>query len=407
MAVPISQALRVASYVMGKRLKGEKHYALVLMLEPLFKCNLACAGCGKIQYPKEILDRRVTPAQAFQAAEECGAPVVSIAGGEPLIHPEIKEMVEGLTARQRYVYLCTNALLLERKLDLFTPSKFLSFSIHMDGLREEHDRSVCRGGTYEVAVRAIKEALRRGFRVTTNTTLFNDAQPERVRQFFDAMTELGVEGMMISPGYPYAKAPEQEIFLERNRTKRLFKEIFSRIDARWKFNHSPSFLSFLQGEKGFDYDCTPWGNPTYNVFGWQKPCYLLGDGYVQSFRELIETTDWSRYGQKGTDERCKDCMVHCGYEASAVNDTFGSIPGFARTVRSHFALKNRAGQSTPSAAVQSDPVAQPTVPAGEGHDHHAIGGVNGHCGKNGAGLEKELVGSTQSAGKERTMASTH
>lgn len=337
MGVPVSQAVKVASYIVSQRIRGVERYPLVLMLEPLFKCNLACAGCGKIQYPKEILDRRVSVEQALGAAEECNAPVVSIAGGEPLIHPEMPEIVRGLIAQDRYIYLCTNALLLERKLADYQPDKHLTLSIHMDGLREEHDRSVCRLGTYDLAVRAIKEARRAGFRVMTNTTLFNDAQPDRVRAFFDEMTALGVDGMMISPGYPYAKAPEQDIFLERERTKALFRHILGNLKKSWQFNHSPSFLAFLRGE--IDYDCTPWGNPTYNVFGWQQPCYLLGDGYVQTFRQLIENTDWPRYGQKGTDDRCKDCMVHCGYEASAVNDTFGSAKGFLRTARYFMAAK--------------------------------------------------------------------
>ncbi len=334
MAVPFAQAWKVFSYVVGQKLRGTKRYPLVLMLEPLFRCNLECEGCGKIQYPEHILKKRVSAEQALAAADECGAPIVSIAGGEPLIHPEIKEMVEGLIKQGRYIYLCTNALLLERKLDSFTPHPQLTFSVHMDGLKEEHDKSVCRDGTFDIAVAAVRKAVQRGFRVTTNTTVFNTAKPERVRQFFDDMMDLGVESMMVSPGYPYQKAPEQEIFLERSRTKTLFKQILGSAKKTWRFNHSPSFLAFLQGK--IDYDCTPWGNPTFNVFGWQKPCYLLGDGFASSFKELIETTDWARYGQKGWDERCKDCMVHCGYEASAVNDTFSSVGGLMRTVKYMF-----------------------------------------------------------------------
>jgi hopanoid biosynthesis associated radical SAM protein HpnH len=362
MAVPVSQAFKVCTYVLGQKLRGRKRYPRVLMLEPLFRCNLECEGCGKIQYPEHILKKRVSAEQALAAADECGAPVVSIAGGEPLIHPEIKEIVDGLIKQGRYVYLCTNALLLERKLDLFTPHKQLTFSIHMDGLKAEHDKSVCRDGTYEIALSAAKKAVQRGFRVTTNTTLFNNANPERVRQFFDEMTALGVEGMMISPGYPYAKAPEQEIFLERNRTKALFKQILGSAKKTWRFNHSPTFLAFLQGK--IDYDCTPWGNPTYNVFGWQKPCYLLGDGFATTFKELIETTDWARYGQKGWDERCKDCMVHCGYEASAVNDTFSSLGGLGRTIK--YLLNPEAeGETVPAMARMSVPVKAPGVKGAE------------------------------------------
>jgi hopanoid biosynthesis associated radical SAM protein HpnH len=331
MAVPISQMWTVASYVIGQKLSGNKHYPLVLMLEPLFRCNLACAGCGKIQYPDHILNKRLTPQQCWDAADECAAPMVSIPGGEPLIHPEIDQIVEGLVARKKYVYLCTNALLLKRKIDLFKPSKYLTFSVHMDGLEEEHDVAVCREGTYKTAVEGIKEAVKRGFRVTTNTTLFQGAEPARVREFFDEMMKLGVEGMMLSPGYSYQKAPDQESFLAREATKKLFSEILKDRKKSWKFNLSPNFLEFLQGH--VDYDCTPWGNPTYNIFGWQKPCYLLQDGYVPTFKELIETTDWSKYGQKSGEARCKDCMVHCGYEATSVDDTFGSLAGFARTIK--------------------------------------------------------------------------
>jgi hopanoid biosynthesis associated radical SAM protein HpnH len=330
--VPITQAWTVASYVLGQKLRGIKRYPLVLMLEPLFRCNLACAGCGKIQYPDHILNKRLTPEQCWAAAEECGAPMVSIPGGEPLIHNEIDKIVEGLVERKKYIYLCTNALLLKRKLDLFKPSEFLTFSVHMDGQREHHDEAVCRDGTYDVAVEGIKEAVKRGFRVTTNTTLFDGADPQSVRKFFDEMMALGVEGMMLSPGYSYQKAPDQSSFLKRNKTTELFYQILNNPKKSWKFNLSPLFLRFLQGK--IDFECTPWGNPTYNVFGWQKPCYLLQDGYVKTFKELMETTEWDKYGHKSGNEKCADCMVHCGYEATAVDHTFGSWSGFAQTVKS-------------------------------------------------------------------------
>ena len=330
MGVPVSQALRVTSYVLGQKIRRNRRYPLVLMLEPLFRCNLECAGCGKIQYPEETLNKRLNPQQCFQAVDECGAPMVSIPGGEPLIHPEIREIVEGIVARKKYVYLCTNAIILERKLELFTPSKYLTFSIHMDGLKEEHDHAVCRDGVFEVAVRAIKRAKRLGFRVTTNTTLFEGANPERVREMFDFLTDLGVEGMMISPGYSYERAPDQEHFLKRGRTKELFRKILQNPKRKWHFNQSPLFLRFLSGDE--EYQCTPWGNPTYNVFGWQKPCYLLGEGYASTFKELMESTEWEKYGT-GRFEKCADCMVHCGYEASAVDETFSSWKGFFKTVR--------------------------------------------------------------------------
>jgi hopanoid biosynthesis associated radical SAM protein HpnH len=330
MAVPLSQMYTVASYVLSQKLKGVTRYPLVLMLEPLFRCNLACAGCGKIQYPDHILDKRLTPEQCWAAADECGAPMVSIPGGEPLIHPEMPQIVRGLVERKKYVYLCTNAILLERKLDEYIPSKYLTFSIHMDGLEEEHDHAVCRDGVYDVAVKAIQAALKRGFRVTTNTTLFDDADPSRVRAFFDAMMKLGVEGMMISPGYSYQKAPDQKNFLKRNRTHQLFSRILEKRKRSWRFNQSPLFLDFLMGKR--EYQCTPWGNPTYNIFGWQKPCYLLQEGYAPTFQQLMDSTHWDAYGT-GRNEKCADCMVHCGYEPSAVSDTFGSLSGFGRTVQ--------------------------------------------------------------------------
>jgi hopanoid biosynthesis associated radical SAM protein HpnH len=345
MAVPLSQMATVAQYVLTQRLKGVQRYPLVLMLEPLFRCNLAYAGCGKIQYPNHVLDTRLTPEQCWAAVDECGAPMVSIPGGEPLIHPDMPEIVGGIVARKKYVYLCTNAILLERKLAQYEPSKYLTFSIHLDGLREDHDHAVCRDGVYDMAVRAIKAALTRGHRVTTNTTLFSEANPLRVRRFFDEMTVLGVEGMMISPGYSYTKAPDQEHFLRREKTHTLFADILSHRKRSWRFNQSPLFLEFLMGK--LDYQCTPWGNPTYNIFGWQKPCYLLQDGYVKTFQELLDDTDWDRYGT-GRNEQCADCMVHCGYEASAVADTFGSWGGFGRTVRAMLAPNTRWRKRAPS-----------------------------------------------------------
>ena len=329
MSVPISQMWTVATYVLRQRLAGRKRYPLVLMLEPLFRCNLACAGCGKIQYPAQILRKNLSVEQCLQAVDECGAPMVSIPGGEPLMHPEIDRLVEELVKRKKYVYLCTNAILLKEKLHLFKPSKYLSFSVHMDGLREEHDEAVCRDGVYDQAVPAIQEALRRGFRVTTNTTLFDGASPLRVREFFDEMMGLGVEGMMMSPGYSYSKAPDQEHFLRRSRTNQLFSEILSSPKRGWRFNQSPLFLRFLMGKH--DYECTPWGNPTYNLFGWQRPCYLLQDGYAATFEELMETTPWENYGRKSGNEKCQDCMVHCGFEATAVDHTFSSVRGFIET----------------------------------------------------------------------------
>ena len=321
----------VAMYVVRQKLIGRKQYPLVLMLEPLFRCNLACAGCGKIQYPGHILKRQLTPEECFKAVDECGAPMVSIPGGEPLLHPEIDKIVEGLIARKKYIYLCSNALLLKEKIHLFKPSKYLTFSIHLDGQREHHDMSVCLEGGYDKALEGVREAVKRGFRVTTNTTLFDGADPKSVRAFFDETMALGVEGMMLSPGYSYEKAPDQHHFLGRARTRKLFRAILANRKKTWRFNQSMLFLEFLMGKR--QYACTPWGMPTYNIFGWQKPCYLLQDGYADSFKELIESTEWHSYGTESGNPRCANCMVHSGYEASAVNDTFGSFRGFVDTVK--------------------------------------------------------------------------
>ena len=337
MGVPISQMWTVATYVLRQKIKGRKRYPLVLMLEPLFRCNLACAGCGKIQYPAHVLKQNLSPEECFRAMEECGAPMVSIPGGEPLMHPQIAEIVEGLVARKKYIYLCTNALLLKEKIDLFKPSKYLTFSVHVDGQREGHDFSVCREGGYDIAIDGMKEALARGFRVTTNTTLFDGADPNSVRAFFDEMMDLGVEGMMLSPGYSYDKAPDQQHFLGRARTRRLFRAMLANRKAKWVFNQSPLFLEFLMGKR--DYPCTPWGMPTFNLFGWQKPCYLLQDGYADTFEELMQATEWDHYGTESGNPKCANCMVHSGYEASAVNDTFGSLNGFLATVRATFSSK--------------------------------------------------------------------
>ncbi len=331
MSVPASQMATVALYLAKQKLQGRKRYPLALMLEPLYRCNLACAGCGKIQYPSNILKTQLTYEECMKAVDECPAPVVSIPGGEPLLHPEIDRIVRGLIERKKYIYLCTNALLLEEKLDLFEPSKYLSFSVHMDGLEKEHDLSVCREGTFKIARAAIEKAIARGFRVTTNTTLFDGTDPERTQEFFDEMTTLGVEGMMVSPGYSYQKAPDQGHFLGRERTKELFRKILYGNNGRWKFNQSALFLEFLAG--GRDYDCTPWGNPTYSVFGWQKPCYLLQDGYADSFQALMEETQWENYGPKSGNPHCRDCMVHSGFEASAVEEIFSSIRGVTAMIR--------------------------------------------------------------------------
>ncbi len=320
----------VATYVLKQKLMGRKRYPLVLMLEPLYRCNLACAGCGKIQYPGHILKQNLTPEQCFQAVEECGVPTVAIPGGEPLMHPQIDQIIEGLVARKKYVYMCTNALLLREKLHLFKPSKYLTFSVHMDGQKEHHDFSVCKEGGYDIALQAIREAVAKGFRVTTNTTLFDGVDSKSVRQFFDEMMNEGVEGMMVSPGYSYDKAPDQQHFMARERNTQMFRKILSNRKPGWRFNMSPLFLEFLMGRRNFE--CTPWGMPAYSIFGWQKPCYLQQDGYAETFQELLDATEWHKYGYESGNPKCANCMLHSGYEASAVDYTF-SFKGVFATMK--------------------------------------------------------------------------
>ncbi len=324
MGIPLRQAARVGLYMFGNKVRRRQKFPLIVEMEPLFACNLACPGCGKIQHPTEILRKRLSVEDCVGAMEECGAPMVSIAGGEPLLHSEIGEIVRELVARKRFVYLCTNGVLLRRKMDLFKPSPYFSWAVHVDGLRERHDIAVARDGVFDEVVEAIREAKKRGFRVTTNSTFFNTDTPESVRNVLDFLNDdLGVDSLMVSPGYAYEKAPDQEHFLQVEQTRQLFRESFA--DGRrkkWRLNHSPLFLDFLEGKA--DFQCTPWGIPSYSVFGWQRPCYLMSDGYTETYRELIEETDWDLYG-RGNDERCASCMAHCGYEPSAVIATAGSL----------------------------------------------------------------------------------
>jgi hopanoid biosynthesis associated radical SAM protein HpnH len=316
MAIPFFREIRIGAYLLKQKLKGRQRYPLVLMLEPLFRCNLACTGCGKIDYPDPILNRRLSVKECLDAVDECGAPMVAIPGGEPLIHREIGEIVNGIVARKKFVSLCTNALLLEKKLHLFTPSPYLFFSVHLDGIKKHHDKSVCMEGGFEKAIAGIKAAKAKGFAVNVNCTVFDGHPAEDIAAFLDLTEELGV-GVSISPGYAYERAPDQEHFLSRRKTKELFRKVFAMGKGKkWKFIHSDLFLDFLAGNQ--TYHCTPWGMPTRNIFGWQKPCYLLGEGYAKTFTELMETTDWDAYGT-GRYEKCANCMAHCGYEPTAAH----------------------------------------------------------------------------------------
>ncbi|WP_433351646.1 adenosyl-hopene transferase HpnH [Microtetraspora malaysiensis] len=332
MTMPVRQALRIGGYILGQRLRGRTKFPLLVELEPLFACNLKCAGCGKIQHPADVLKRRMPVEQAVAAVEECGAPMVSIAGGEPLMHPQIAEMVQQLIARKIYVFLCTNALLIPKKIDQFEPSPYFAWTVHIDGLRERHDASVCKEGVFDEAVAAVRECRRRGFRVTTNTTFFNTDSPQTVIDVLNYLNDdLQVDQMMLSPGYAYEKAPDQEHFLGVQETRELFRKAFSGGNRRrWRFNHTPLFLDFLEG--AVDFPCTAWAIPSYSLFGWQRPCYLMSDGYAATYRELVEETDWEAYG-RGRDPRCANCMAHCGYEPTAVFATLSSLKESLRAVR--------------------------------------------------------------------------
>ncbi|MHB8247003.1 MAG: adenosyl-hopene transferase HpnH [Acidimicrobiales bacterium] len=324
MPIPIRQNLKVASYLLRQRIAKNEKFPLIVELELLFSCNLACPGCGKIQYPIETLRKRLSVDEAVGAIEESGAPMVSIAGGEPLLHPEIEQIVGELIKRKRFVYLCTNALLLKRKMERFSPSPYFSWVVHLDGLKDRHDKAVDREGVFDKAVEAIRLAKEKGFRVTTNSTFFTTDSPKTVREVLDFLNdELKVDAMMISPAYAYEKAPDQDHFLGVRQTRELFASAFAEgRRKRWRLNHTPLFLDFLEGK--VDYQCTPWGIPSYSIFGWQRPCYLMGDGYTETYKELVETTDWSKYG-RGNDPRCDNCMAHCGYEPSAVLATTKSL----------------------------------------------------------------------------------
>jgi hopanoid biosynthesis associated radical SAM protein HpnH len=324
MSVPLRQSVRIGTYLMHQKLRKRDKFPLIVELEPLFQCNLACAGCGKIQHPDPLLRQRMPVQQALDAVEECGAPMVSIAGGEPLVHPEVHTIAAELIKRKKFVYLCTNALLLERKMELFEPSPYFAWVVHLDGMRERHDESVCREGVFDKATQAIRAAKDAGYRVTTNTTFFTQDSPSTVRQVLDYLNdELRVDSMMISPAYAYEKAPDQEHFLGVQQTRELFREAFAGGRRRhWRFNHTPLFLDFLEGK--VDFQCTAWGIPSYSLLGWQRPCYLMSDGYVSSYQELVETTDWSKYG-RGRDPRCENCMAHCGYEPTTVLATRDSL----------------------------------------------------------------------------------
>ena len=354
MSIPFIQQLRVGAYILKNKILGVEKYPLVLMLEPLFRCNLACAGCGKIDYPKEILNQRMSVKECIDSVEECGAPIVSIPGGEPLIHKEMPEIVHELVKRKKFVYLCTNALLMEKKINDYTPSSYFTWSVHLDGLKDEHDKAVCQEGVFDRCVTAIKKAKSLGFRCNVNCTIFNYAEQKRMEEFLDYVTnDLKVDGITISPGFAYERAPDQEHFIKRSTTKNFFRRLFrAKNFKKWDFSHSGLYLDFLAGNQS--YKCTPWGNPTKNIFGWQKPCYLLGEGYVDSFKELMDGTEWDKYGT-GNYEKCTDCMTHCGYEGTAIEDMYDNP--LKALKKKFFGIKTR-GPMAPEINVQGARPAQ-------------------------------------------------
>lgn len=359
MSVPLRQTIAVLRHVWRQRWRGVERYPLVLMLEPLMRCNLACAGCGKIQHPPEVLRRQLTVQQCLEAARQCDAPVVSLPGGEPLLHPDIDRIVAGLVAQRRFVYLCTNAVKLKESLPKFKPSARLAFSVHLDGPKSLHDASVCRAGVYDQAIEGIQAARKAGFRVTTNTTIFSHTPIEQLAELFDTCMRLGVEAMMLSPGFAYPKAPDQEHFLQtETATDRLDRLLQLPQARRWRFNQSPLYLQFLRGR--WEMDCSPWGSPTYNIFGWQRPCYLLDEGYSESYQELLEQTDWTAYGHRSGNPKCGQCMLHCGFEPTAVSQTLTSVPGLLATLG---AMLRPAGLAKLPARPSSQPVDTPAAAA--------------------------------------------
>jgi len=316
-ARPVMLSLKLAWYLLQQKLKGRKHFPLTMILEPLEACNLTCTGCGRIREYEPIIDHQLTVEECLSAVRECDAPVVSIAGGEPLIHPQIAEIVAGIIRQKRYVYLCTNALLYKKALKTITPSPYLAFVVHLDGLQKTHDIAVEREGVYDVAINAIREFRAAGYRVCTNTTLFSGNEPEEYHRLFAMLNDMGVEGMMVAPGFRYKEVAHNDIFMQREEARNFFRRIFEGCREGIRFYNNPLYLDFLTGKR--EYECTQWSTPTYTPAGWRKPCYLIADGHTPTFVELMETTDWKAYGF-GRDPRCSTCMMHCGYEGSAIQE---------------------------------------------------------------------------------------
>ena len=329
MARPLEMALRLGWYILKNKARGRRRFPLVTMLEPLEACNLACEGCGRIREYEAVIDRTVSLEKCLAAVEEAGAPIVSIAGGEPTLHAQIHDIVNGITARKKFVYMCTNALLMDRVMKNIPPSKYFCFVVHLDGMEEAHDKSVYRKGVFKMAIRGIETALAKGYRVTTNTTVFNGCDEDDLIEMFTLVTKMGVEGAMVSPGYQFKFVPNQELFVSRQAARKIFKNV---LDPKRKirFYNNPLYLDFLRGDR--DYSCTAWSNPTYTVMGWREPCYLLGDRHTQDVNDLFKDEVWDRYGV-GTDPRCANCMMHCGFESASVFGALSSPRDAIRMIR--------------------------------------------------------------------------
>ncbi len=315
---PLKLDLAMARYIVAQKAKGRKLFPFVTMLEPLEACNLRCLGCGRVKEYTNFMSQRLSVEQSMDAVHASGAPIVSIAGGEPLLHPQIKEIVDAIIAEKRFVYLCTNGLLLQEKLDLFKPSEYFSFVVHLDGTKKIHDYVTQHEGTYDAAMAGLKDALNHGFRVNTNTTVFHGSDVDDLYKLFSTLTELGVEGLMISPGYAYKEVSDRELFLERQESIKVFRKV---LDAsnNFPFYNNPLYLDFLRGER--TYPCAAWTTPTYTVRGWRKPCYILADEHVDDITELLDPKLWEKYGP-GKDRRCTNCMMHSGFEGATILEAF-------------------------------------------------------------------------------------
>ena len=330
MGRPLELALRTGWYIVKNRVMGRKRFPLVTMLEPLEKCNLACEGCGRIREYERVLDRTLSVEHCLAAVEESGAPIVSIAGGEPSLHPQIDDIVKGIIEKKRFVFMCTNALLMERMMKKIPPSKYFCFVVHMDGMEEAHDKSVYRKGVFQIAIRGIRKALDEGYRVTTNTTVFNGVDEEDIVTMFKMLTEMGIEGCMVSPGYQFDTVPNQNLFISRQNARKVFRNILDPA-RNIRFYNNPLYLDFLRGDR--EYDCTAWSNPTYTVLGWREPCYLLGDRHTQDINDLFSEEMWSeRYGV-GNDSRCDNCLMHCGFESASIFGVFDKPTDALRLIK--------------------------------------------------------------------------